>query len=161
EHAFIDPLTGLFNRRGFEQIEAKLLSEEHRSLGFISIDLDDFKFANDICGHDFGDTILSDVATLMNDNVRDSDYTIRFGGDELAVILKESTPEITGVVSEKIRAAIFDADMKIGDSGRKITASIGATVIHRNEKDFDKAIKRADKAMYESKAKGKNCVSFI
>lgn len=161
EHAFIDALTGLFNRRGFEQIEKKLFAQESRILGFISIDLDDFKLANDVCGHDFGDTILADIAELMNDNIRDSDYAIRFGGDELAVILTEATPEVTQMVSEKIRMAIYDADIEIGDTGKKVSASIGATVIHRMENDFERAIKRADKALYESKAKGKNCISFI
>jgi diguanylate cyclase (GGDEF)-like protein len=161
EHAFVDVLTGLANRRGFDAIEAKLFSEEFRELGFIFIDLDNFKIANDICGHDFGDAVLVEVAALMNDCVRDSDYTFRFGGDELAIILNKATADTTKMVSEKIRTAIFDADMKIGDSGKQITASIGATAVHRHDKTFDAAIKRADNALYASKANGKNCVSFI
>jgi diguanylate cyclase (GGDEF)-like protein len=160
--AHIDPLTALYNRRGFDrgrirwQAEAKP-GQRH---GLLLIDLDRFKPVNDEAGHDAGDALLKRLADLMRDHTRPHDLVARLGGDEFGVLLFGLPREEAGVIAERIRRAIdgFTFDWQ----GRKfhIGASIGVADFPANlpEAAWHDIMKRADVACYMAKNRGRNQV---
>ena len=106
-----DPLTGLANRRRFEQAIDELMAYGLRSgdqAALCFIDLDHFKRVNDSCGHPAGDTLLKDVANIISGQVREDDLVCRMGGDEFAVILRKCPLDNARTVAESIRAVVAD-----------------------------------------------------
>ena len=160
--AMYDPLTGLPNRKLFhDNLDAGVAhaKRHERKLALLYLDLDGFKAVNDTHGHEAGDDLLIQTGERLTKILRKSDTMARLGGDEFAVILAETGEEAAALVGRKI----------IEDLGRPFrlkaaTVSIGASVgiaVFPDHGDSEEALlKNADKAMYQSKAKGKNtCTS--
>jgi len=155
-----DPLTNLSNRR--DMLE-KLEYEKHRSrrskVPFVLImaDIDDFKYINDNYGHDAGDYVLVKLSNLMRNIIRKQDIIARWGGEEFLLFLPETDIFGGKILAEKIRKHI--GNTKFEFKGKKIPVSVTFGVSEYNNKlSLDECITKADKALYEGKRKGKNCV---
>jgi len=159
--AAIDPLSGLYNRRHFHaRLQEELQRAERRdsNVALLMIDLDDFKRVNDSYGHAAGDTTIRATATIIRRSVRPFDICTRFGGEEFAVVMPDSSATIAETVAERIRtriAAWRAADDALG--ALQITASIGFALGHRTTSS-DEFLARADRALYAAKNAGKNQV---
>ncbi|EXI80612.1 MAG: putative diguanylate cyclase YdaM [Candidatus Accumulibacter appositus] len=166
EEALVDGLTGLANRKGFDlALAAGLQQDSPPGPGpcLLMIDLDHFKRLNDSHGHLFGDKVLAGIGEMLRANVKGKDTAARYGGEEFAVILPR-TPRGGAVgLAEALRALV--ASRRIRNGGNKqtlignITVSIGIAdyVAGESAADF---IARADQALYEAKAQGRNRVSL-
>jgi diguanylate cyclase (GGDEF)-like protein/PAS domain S-box-containing protein len=158
--AYHDILTGLPNRRLFLDMLAQALAQavhHHRSLAVMFLDLDNFKRVNDALGHHAGDELLKIVATRLLTCVRRGDTVSRQGGDEFVVLLAEITqPRDASIVAEKMIDALR-SPINIGELQFDVTASIGIAVYPLDgTADATELVKKADVAMYEAKAAGKN-----
>jgi diguanylate cyclase (GGDEF)-like protein/PAS domain S-box-containing protein len=167
--AFYDPLTQLPNRRLLldrlqQAITAGARSGREGALLFI--DLDNFKTLNDTLGHDKGDLLLQQVAQRLCDSVREGDTVARLGGDEFVVMLEglDTNPEEAApqakAVGEKILAALNEPYL-LAQHKHHSTPSIGVTLFGGNQDTVDELLKRADFAMYQSKAAGRNTLRFF
>lgn len=152
----LDPLTGVGNRRAFdEEIEAFMRLRERHSLRvtLMLIDLDNFKLVNDTLGHVGGDGLLRDVATQIAARMRAGDHVYRYGGDEFAVLAQ----------GEGVRILAEDLQNKVSALARKhqspVSVSIGVALL-RQEDDSAEWIKRADEALYQAKSSGRNQVKL-
>ncbi|MBP3840721.1 MAG: GGDEF domain-containing protein [Bacilli bacterium] len=149
EIANIDTLTGLNNRRILERIR--------ECSGVVMCDIDDFKKVNDTYGHDIGDTVIKRVTEIIKENTRSKDYVCRFGGDEFFIGFVECPENIIDERIEKIRREVSN-DRLLTKLKDKVTISFGF-VINYNLEDLDSLIKKADKALYESKKNGRNKIT--
>ena len=161
ELATKDPLTGFYNRRGFEEETARLAKDinfskknpETRkhfyidSMSLLFFDIDNFKSVNDQYGHKAGDQVLQQVSQIIRQKVRNIDVIGRWGGEELVAALVGSHEEDAYRKAEEIRKAI-KSRVKAGD--REITVSVGVSSLDESE-TFDELVKNADKAMYVAK----------
>jgi diguanylate cyclase (GGDEF)-like protein len=164
--AFVDTLTQVGNRRSFD---STLKSEWERGLrdqspvAVIMLDIDHFKLYNDSYGHQSGDDCLQQVGFALRQSVvRPSDVVTRYGGEEFAVVLPNTTTEGAAVVAERIREAIqsLRVEHKASLTSDCITASLGvASIIPTPETLPQHLIEAADQALYQSKEKGRNQVS--
>ncbi len=157
-----DGLTGLFNHRHFWNLMNTELTHVnlHRgNLALTILDLDDFKRVNDKFGHAVGDLLLQTVATVLKDTVRDTDIVARYGGEEFAILLPDTDESGVQQVAEKIRAAVEAIRFNVPETDitLKVTVSVGVSVFRGNRREFFNA---ADRALYKSKAAGKNCVHY-
>jgi diguanylate cyclase (GGDEF)-like protein len=156
-----DGLTHLHNHRHFHDQFAREVKRADRSgqpLCLMLIDIDDFKVLNDNYGHAAGDLVLADVAQLMNSQVRESDYLARYGGEEFAMLLPQTRLEGAVALAEKIRAALAQHSFTVPESGEpvRVTVSIG---VAEHTTTPDETFDAADRALYEAKAAGKDCVT--
>ncbi|MCK9388454.1 MAG: sensor domain-containing diguanylate cyclase [Sulfuritalea sp.] len=167
--AFYDPLTGLPNRRLLldrlqQAVASSTRSETCGALLFI--DLDNFKALNDTLGHALGDLLLQQVAERLTTCVRECDTVARLGGDEFVVMLlgmSENVQEATTqaeAVGEKIHVALNQTYQLAGCAHRS-TPSIGITLFADHQEGVDDILKRADLAMYQAKAAGRNTLRFF
>ncbi len=158
-----DPLTELPNRVLFLDRVRQAVARGDRGtylFAVLFIDLDDFKVVNDSLGHAAGDTLLKEVAKLMRGMVRAVDTVARFGGDEFALLIEDTTiAEVEGT-ARRLCAAIGRA-IYLGDKMAHVSASIGIAVYPNDSNDADILLKHADTAMYEAKAKGKSAYQFF
>jgi diguanylate cyclase (GGDEF)-like protein len=157
-----DGLTGLFNHRHFWNLlntELTRVNLNQGHLALVLMDLDDFKKVNDRFGHSVGDQLLQTVADVLSDTVRDTDIVARYGGEEFAVLLPDTDENGVQQVAEKIRASVEAIRFNVPDTDitLKVTVSIGVSVFRGNRREFFNA---ADRALYKSKAAGKNCVHY-
>jgi len=167
--AFYDKLTGLPNRQLLLNRLEDALGVAHGtgcSGAVLIIDLDNFKSINDTRGHDKGDMLLQLVADRLNDAVRSSDTVARFGGDEFVVLLEDlGATESAAVDASREHAAkllqAFDAPFGIDGIEHYSTPSIGIAVFSREPVSVDEMLRRADLAMYQAKAAGRNGMSFF
>ncbi len=158
-----DPLTGLSNRKRLFQVLNLEVERSHRTnqpMCLFFIDIDDFKKINDTLGHHIGDMVLKEVAKVLKNECRKTDYVFRYGGEEF-VILFPSTSLFQGeIMGERIKKTIKELKLK-DDRGHtfQITCSIGISCYKGRKKiDPEILIKIADKAMYEAKNTGKDKV---
>jgi diguanylate cyclase (GGDEF)-like protein/PAS domain S-box-containing protein len=152
-----DFLTGLFNRRHFEQELAKETERAARygSLGAVLlIDLDNFKDVNDTFGHRAGDDVLKGVAGLLRERLRQSDVVARVGGDEFAVLLTQTDADHVQVVADEVVKALGRETAVLADQSIRITASVGVAMLD-GLTDVE-VLANADLAMYEAKETGRN-----
>jgi diguanylate cyclase (GGDEF)-like protein len=155
-----DGLTRLHNHRHFQDQfarEAKRAERAARPLALALVDIDDFKRLNDELGHAAGDAVLQRVAEVMAEQLRDSDFLSRYGGEEFALLAPDTDLDGAIALAEKLRLAVARADLPVvGPRGRvSVTVSIGvATFCGNTSATFD----AADRALYEAKAAGKDCV---
>lgn len=167
--AFYDALTGLPNRRLLIDRMQQALASSARSQNYgavLFIDLDNFKMLNDSRGHDLGDQLLVEVAGRLRNCVRAEDTVSRLGGDEFVIIVKElSIDPQRGIaeakaVGEKILDAINQPYSLMGSEHHN-TSSIGLSFFHGDQISVDELLKRADTAMYQAKAAGRNTLRFF
>jgi diguanylate cyclase (GGDEF)-like protein/PAS domain S-box-containing protein len=159
---FIDPLTQVGNRRMAEQT-LNLRQSEWRDyqipFGVLFIDIDDFKKFNDQYSHNIGDQVLQMVAKTIDNILRGMDTITRWGGEEFLIIVANVNPETLQIMAERVRIFIEKSWLHLGESELQVTVSIGGAIAQKNEKN-EKLIERADLQMYQSKQKGKNCISI-
>ncbi len=161
EHlAAYDTLTKLPNRRTFNlnfQKALHLYKRDNIPRSVIFFDIDNFKLINDTYGHLAGDRVLKRIATILNIQIRNSDYISRWGGEEFLILLQDSSLEDTFDVAQKLRLA-FENDIELHDLIKGgVTASFGVATFQPDD-TLEKIVKRADEALYQAKYKGKNCV---
>ncbi len=158
-----DPLTGLFNRRYFENYLHKELARAerfNRPFSLVMMDIDNFKNFNDQLGHPAGDSLLKSIADIMAETARTSDIITRYGGEEFCIILPEITPDGAKIFSERLRHIIHAhpfENRNVQPEGR-ITISMGTASYPKNAQRVEDLIKKADTALYHAKRKGKNRV---
>jgi len=166
--AFYDELTGLANRRMLGDRLQKALAttaRKHRHGALIFIDLDNFKDLNDTQGHDVGDLLLQQVALRLRECVREVDTVARLGGDEFVVMLEELNPYAGEAALQadgagrKILAAL-NQPYELRGRHHHSTPSIGIALFHDQMQSVDELLKRADLAMYQAKAAGRNALRF-
>jgi len=158
ELSHTDLLTKIPNRSGFDLHLKGIIERQGNLKGYalLILDIDHFKRVNDQRGHDTGDRILRHFATLVCQSVRNDDFFARWGGEEFVIMLETSDTNTALAVAEKVRLKIHTETME-PQRPLKITVSIGVAMISSNEK-FNGAFKRADKALYQAKRDGRNCI---
>ena len=161
--AFIDPLTGIYNRRYLlGHLESLLASRSTPPLAVLMIDLDFFKNINDRFGHDAGDRALGLVAGLLRDQARAFDLVARFGGEEFVIIMPGTTEVEAASAADRLRESIGVLPFRpIEDEVYQITASIGITVAAAAGGSVPELLQRADQALYRAKHAGRNCVAMV
>jgi diguanylate cyclase (GGDEF)-like protein len=161
EQAIVDTLTGLYNRRFIEDgIENILAGVKRRNsnLGIIMADIDHFKEVNDTYGHDVGDAVLKNVADTIRKNVRQSDYVVRFGGEEFLILLIDTLPDKAYEKAEEIRKAVEELKIKASNINLKKTISLGISELPIDSEKFWQCVKYSDVALYNAKENGRNKV---
>ena len=152
-----DPLTKLYNRRAFTVFVEKEISRvtrHHKAVSLIVVDIDHFKNVNDTYGHDVGDDVLSHLAHILSVNTRKENVVCRWGGEEFVILMPEATADMALASMEGLRKTISQTDFSpVGT----LTVSAGVAVYHAGE-PFKEWVNRADAALYEAKAAGRNCV---
>ncbi len=152
-----DALTGAYSRHAFyEELDAVLSDGEEHATATLMLDIDDFKAINDLHGHNFGDTVLCHLSDIVMRTVCEHSLFCRWGGEEFIILMHcDHDPFET---AEKIRCAIAASEV-VTDGGERVryTVSLGISVASISSRDrFSEQVNRADKAMYISKAEGKN-----
>jgi diguanylate cyclase len=153
-----DPLTGLANRRSFDEKLASNFSMAKR-FSLILLDIDFFKRVNDVHGHSTGDQVLKAVADIFRSALRAGTFAARTGGEEFAIILQGGSDKETALVGERVRMAVEKTPIAKGDEKLSITISLGAAL--SSDAGTSRALyEAADAALYRSKAAGRNRMTF-
>ncbi|MGH6989581.1 MAG: PleD family two-component system response regulator [Stellaceae bacterium] len=161
--ALTDALTGLYNRRYFTaHLEGLMtrIGEGAQSAAVLMVDVDFFKKVNDNYGHAVGDVVLREVAQRLARSVRGFDLVARFGGEEFVVVMPETTLPIATMVAERLRMAVAETPIKSADHDLEVpvSVSIGIAVTRDRGDTSAGVLERADEALYEAKAHGRNRV---
>jgi diguanylate cyclase len=157
-----DPLTGIANRKHFEEMLIKSIdhaSVQRTPLCIIVLDIDRFKTFNDTYGHLTGDQVIRLVAQAMKDNVKNKATPARFGGEEFAIILPETVLDTAYTIAETVRKAVMARDLvkrSTGESLGRVTISLGIAIFHKGDTAMT-LLERADQCMYAAKNMGRNC----
>ncbi|WP_313805306.1 GGDEF domain-containing protein [Sphingobium sp.] len=162
--ALHDPLSGLLNRRGFDEAIAQHARRKGVEGSLIVCDIDHFKAINDQFGHAFGDRVIVALAELFASSIPASAIIARFGGEEFVLFLPGTHAARAGAIANDIREAVSQAvGARLGLTRtlgltRPLTASFGLSTVQRDEGSIHQAIARADEALYEAKMRGRNRV---
>jgi diguanylate cyclase (GGDEF)-like protein len=158
----IDPLTGLYNRRFFDESLKRELARAQRSrsaCSVVMVDLDHFKRINDTYGHDGGDLVLQAAARIITDRVRASDVVCRYGGEELILMLPDCSIEEAAKCAESIRASLTGiAIQHLGQTINGVSASFGIAGFPTDGQGELELLQAADRALYVAKKGGRNRV---
>ncbi len=157
--ASTDPLTGLPNRRYFDEYSSLLAGRRRAgdALAVLMIDIDKFKGLNDTYGHPVGDQVLRSVAGAITAAVRDQDVPARIGGEEFAVLLRNPGPKVALEVGERVRQAVRELDlMSVGVPG--VSVSVGVASASSPDEPIQAVLDRADQALLRAKRGGRNRV---
>jgi len=157
ELSVTDKLTGLKNRRFFQEKLEEQLSNYEKSASPFSLfilDIDHFKKVNDTFGHQVGDEVLAQLAQLLKNQARSLDIVARYGGEEFVVILPETDQNEAKAIAEQLRQAVEQAKWQTG----RITVSVGIATAIKTDNETT-ILQRADKALYASKENGRNHVT--
>ena len=167
----LDPLTGIHNRRYFDERLDEEISRslrENRALSCLFLDIDHFKQVNDIYGHHAGDMVLQEVAKLIKMQMRHSDVLSRFGGEEFAVLLTQTNQHLATEIAERIRHQVDSHKIMMNNNSElSVTISIGCTTLDSEDENLvaneasQQMLMRADEALYRSKQQGRNQVNFF
>lgn len=164
EHqAYHDTLTGLANRVTFDNRLHDIISHARRNdwkLAVLFLDLDRFKVVNDTLGHSTGDLLLIEVGRRLRSCLREGDILARLGGDEFAILLTDLSLGATSDVAQKVLTAIGEPMILKGHT-LTLTASVGVSMYPSDGDDAVQILKNADTAMYRSKEKGRNRITFF
>lgn len=155
-----DPLTLLLNRREIlrrMEYECNSFERNKRPFSVIIGDIDAFKQINDTYGHNYGDFILTSIAGILKTTSRKQDSISRWGGEELLLLLPDTSEKGAFILAEKLRLKIEKSTFKQNEISTKVTITFGVSV-YKNIQPINKLIFRADSALYEGKQSGKNCV---
>jgi diguanylate cyclase (GGDEF)-like protein len=164
QRARTDALTGLANRRHFDEQLKRVLAETDRfggSSSLMLIDLDNFKRVNDTFGHEAGDAVLKQVARTLADGVRAVDICARFGGEEFVILLPQTPTGGATELAERLRKSIEDRPVSHEGASMTVTASIGIAGYPETVPYGDWLFPAADKALYTAKNAGRNCVKTL
>ncbi len=160
----IDRLTGVNNRNFYETqlpLEMERASRDKKFLGFLIMDIDDFKKFNDDYGHDIGDEVLRTVARTVRKHLRKIDLFFRYGGEEFVALLPGAGRDAAERTAERIREIIFKTDMKLEDGNPlRITISIGGCVYPQDADNEKELFRKADQMLLDAKQLGKNRIRF-
>ena len=159
----IDGLTELYNYRYMHQylkIELEREKRYKRHLSLLMVDIDDFKHYNDIYGHVVGDMVLKRLASILQNATRGCDVICRYGGEEFAIMLPETSKEEAIIVCERIRKSVAMTTMvdEKANAVGTISVTIGLAAFPEDADNKDDLIANADKALYQGKGAGKNCI---
>jgi len=162
-YAFTDYLTSLKTRGYFEQqleLELKRAERRHSPVSLLMIDIDHFKQLNDKYGHQAGDQVLRDVASLLVKDMREIDTVARYGGEEFVIVLPETTHQGAMLVANRLRRSVETAPFFAGspDQRTTVTISIGVAVYSRDARFKRDLLEASDTALYEAKTRGRNRV---
>lgn len=165
QRAYYDHLTGLANRGNFfEQCESILNKAliEGSPLSIVMMDVDHFKMVNDAHGHETGDLVLQKLAEVSRSILRRNDIIARFGGEEFAIVLPDTGKKDALSVAEKLRIAI-EQSIVLSSDNQKVyfTVSLGVAYKESGHCSVDELLNQADRALYQSKAAGRNCASSL
>jgi diguanylate cyclase (GGDEF)-like protein len=156
-----DALTGLYNRMHFGEQLQRTLAEADRfnqPVSLVLVDIDHFKKVNDTWGHEAGDAVLKHTARILQEGVRAVDVCVRYGGEEIAMLLAQTDSKRAEEVAERIRARIAATVVRHAGAEIVVTASFGVATYPETVKVRDQLFPSADKALYIAKHDGRNCV---
>lgn len=159
-----DSLTGAYNRKFFENAVAREVAtccDLGKTIAFIFVDVDKFKSINDTYGHQFGDTVLKQIARILQSSIRSTEVLARYGGEEFVILVGDTTEKGLEKMAERLRAAIERHEFFFRGERVQVTASFGAAIglPERDESSIGETlISAADAAMYQSKRNGRNQV---
>jgi diguanylate cyclase (GGDEF)-like protein/PAS domain S-box-containing protein len=157
-----DPLTGLHNRRYFDEAlekEIRRAARKDLSVGVLMMDIDHFRDYNNMHGHDAGDAVLREIAGFVLNSVRNEDIACRYGGEEFVLVLPGITAELAEHRAQQLRNSV--KNLKILHRGQAlgtITISVGVAVLPQHASNGKNLLLVADKALYEAKQNGRDCV---
>lgn len=158
-----DALTGLYNQRRLQATldeELRRAERYRREFSFIMLDIDYFKHYNDTNGHPKGDAVLQTIAQLLVEHTRDVDSVYRYGGEEISVVLPETSKDTAYELAERLRRVIqehhFEGEEKQPD--KELTVSMGVATYPTDAVSKEGLINKADQAMYGAKKAGRNRV---
>ncbi len=157
--SYTDSLTEVYNH-GFFQDRLSAAIEQakrnHQTVSIVMLDLDDFKMLNDNFGHQTGDCVLKEVASVLKKSSREIDFVCRYGGEEFAIILTNTSRKQAFSIAERLRKNIETHQIGLLPKGMTVTASLGVSTYPDDAQDKTDLIGMADKAMYVAKFSGKN-----
>lgn len=156
-----DFLTGAYNRRYFYDAGNAIFSKIKRKklpLAVAMLDIDKFKNINDTYGHDIGDIAIKEIKKVLDETLRASDLTARFGGEEFCIVLEDITLEDTKLLFEKIRKRFEENTIEVDKTKISYTVSLG--VAYGMEKSLEEMVRLSDEALYYSKENGRNQVKI-
>jgi diguanylate cyclase (GGDEF)-like protein len=163
EQAMRDPLTLLFNRRFLEESlgrELQLAGRKKQSVAVLFLDLDHFKRFNDTFGHDAGDMVLQSLADLLRTFFRATDICCRYGGEEFAIILPESSSHDAGIRADALRSEVKRLRLQYNKQTiGQLTLSVGVAAFPEHGSTSVELLKIADQCLYESKSRGRDAVT--
>lgn len=157
-----DGLTRIYNRRHLQQCLSLEFSRANRHnlvLSFIMFDLDHFKKINDTYGHPGGDEVLREVARRVKPLLRAEDVFGRYGGEEFSILLPDTDLEGAVIVADRIRHTLQNTPVIFGELQIPISASLGVSTLSKEIRNHQELLQLADESLYDSKHKGRNCVS--
>lgn len=158
-----DALTGLFNRMHFGEQLQRTLAEADRSgqaVSMVLVDIDHFKQVNDTWGHEAGDAVLKHVARILQEGVRAEDVCVRYGGEEIAMLLAHTDTAHAVEIAERLRGRIAATVVRHAGAEISVTASFGVATYPESVTGRDRLFPGADKALYIAKNDGRNCVRW-
>jgi two-component system cell cycle response regulator len=163
-----DKLTGLYNRRYFDDVLEREIAgarRYHTTMALILMDLDHFKNVNDTYGHTAGDYVLETISKIIKSTLRDCDIPCRYGGEEISIILPNTDKEGVKTVCDRIRVTVAEYPFEFETFVFHVTLSAGISFVDQKtpEQGFnlpDQLIKKADAALYQAKKNGRNKIVF-
>jgi diguanylate cyclase (GGDEF)-like protein len=161
EETRLDSLTGLHNRRAFEEMvqrEVQIAVRENTPLTLLMMDLDHFKQLNDTWGHALGDRALRTFGGVLLTVTGSGDAVARLGGEEFAILLPGRSARSALSLAERLRATVEGLRLSEGDELIRFTVSVGLSSLHQGELTFESMLRRADRALYKVKRTGRNRV---
>jgi diguanylate cyclase (GGDEF)-like protein len=163
--ALYDTLTGLYNRRYFEErlgVETQKSFYSGTPLSLVMVDIDHFKKVNDTFGHTGGDQVLCKTSSLLKNSIRKKDMVARYGGEEFMLILPEAGLEESFIIAERIRRLVENTSFEIGQAQVNLTISMGISNFpsHR-AKSKEELVRMVDQALYDAKRGGRNKVCIF
>ncbi len=163
--AIYDTLTGLYNRRYFEErleVEAQKSFYSGAPISLVMVDIDFFKKVNDTFGHTEGDQVLCKISSLLKASVRKKDTVARYGGEEFILILPEAGLEQSFVIAERIRQLVENTPFEVGRAQVNLTLSMGISNFPSHRvKSREELVKMADQALYDAKRGGRNKICIF
>ena len=156
--ASTDALTGVLNRRGFEEAASSVLSDCQNAVTLVAIDVDHFKGFNDQWGHQFGDRVLQHLASVLRQNTRPGDLVGRLGGDEFALLIRTGEYKFAEALCSRIQTKLRSSSLT-ADETTEVLISISCGLASRKQEDrLESLHQRADEALYVAKSVGRNAI---